>query len=131
MTAPGHECEPRSYARPGTPAAQRRRATGSGRDAGQWRFEAHIPCPTHGCPGPARVPVRSPADLPAVYDDGTHHDTVRCEGCGAGTGRTDGRMSADVDPHTGDGFDAPPPSQAYANAPCLRREMHEVLALGA
>ncbi|MEU0598141.1 hypothetical protein ABZ484_07770 [Streptomyces sp. NPDC006393] len=36
-----------------------------------------------------------------------------------------------VDPGTGEGFDAPVPGQAYANAPVLRREMHEVLALGA
>ncbi|OEJ20857.1 hypothetical protein AR457_41865 (plasmid) [Streptomyces agglomeratus] len=36
-------------------------------------------------------------------------------------------MNAD----TGDGFDAPTPSQAYADAPDLRREMHEVMELGA
>ncbi|MGW5202346.1 hypothetical protein [Streptomyces spiralis] len=36
-----------------------------------------------------------------------------------------------VDPGTGEGFDAPVPRQVYANAPDLRREMHEVLALGA
>ncbi|MFF3256488.1 hypothetical protein ACFYWP_37155 [Actinacidiphila glaucinigra] len=34
-------------------------------------------------------------------------------------------------PHTGEGFDAPRPADAYADAPELRREMREVLALGA
>lgn len=37
----------------------------------------------------------------------------------------------DVPPDTGDEIDAPPPHEAYANAPALRREMHRVLALGA
>ncbi|MFF8592207.1 hypothetical protein ACF061_12295 [Streptomyces sp. NPDC015220] len=37
----------------------------------------------------------------------------------------------DVTPHRDEGIGAPPPHQAYANAPDLRREMHQVLALGA
>jgi hypothetical protein len=36
-----------------------------------------------------------------------------------------------VNPDTGEGFDAPVPSEAYASAPELRNEMHEVLELGA
>ncbi|MFI9604731.1 hypothetical protein ACIHCX_33615 [Streptomyces sp. NPDC052043] len=34
-------------------------------------------------------------------------------------------------PNSGEGINAPPPHEAYANAPNLRREMHRVLALGA
>ncbi|MEV6424990.1 hypothetical protein [Streptomyces sp. NPDC051662] len=40
-------------------------------------------------------------------------------------------MSTAVNPDTGDGFDAPTPAEAYADAPDLRREMHEVMELGA
>ncbi|WP_328418439.1 hypothetical protein OG542_40430 (plasmid) [Streptomyces violaceus] len=36
-----------------------------------------------------------------------------------------------TNPDTGDGFDAPTPDEAYATAPALRGEMHQVLALGA
>ncbi|GAX48972.1 hypothetical protein [Streptomyces olivochromogenes] len=36
-----------------------------------------------------------------------------------------------VTPKTAEAIDAPPPHEAYANAPDLRREMHQVLALGA
>ncbi|MCT9142411.1 hypothetical protein [Streptomyces violarus] len=36
-----------------------------------------------------------------------------------------------VSPDTGDGFDAPTPEEAYATAPALRREMHDVMELGA
>ncbi|MFF8428895.1 hypothetical protein ACF07Y_27755 [Streptomyces sp. NPDC016566] len=34
-------------------------------------------------------------------------------------------------PNSGDGISAPPPHEAYASAPDLRREIHQVLALGA
>ncbi|MEU6555295.1 hypothetical protein ABZ915_34245 [Streptomyces sp. NPDC046915] len=37
----------------------------------------------------------------------------------------------DVTPKSHQGIDAPPPHEAYRNAPDLRREMHHVLALGA
>ncbi|MER7185182.1 hypothetical protein ABT404_37960 [Streptomyces hyaluromycini] len=37
----------------------------------------------------------------------------------------------DVTPNDGEAIGAPPPHEAYANAPDLRREMHQVLALGA
>ncbi|SOE06586.1 hypothetical protein [Streptomyces sp. Ag109_G2-15] len=37
----------------------------------------------------------------------------------------------DVTPNSGKDIDAPPPHEAYTNAPDLRREMHQVLALGA
>ncbi|MFE7442373.1 hypothetical protein ACFU7X_18200 [Streptomyces chartreusis] len=40
-------------------------------------------------------------------------------------------MTVVVNPDTGEGFDAPVPSEAYKNAPELRTEMHEVLELGA
>ncbi|MER5599265.1 hypothetical protein [Streptomyces sp. NPDC002265] len=36
-----------------------------------------------------------------------------------------------VTPDSGEGITFPPPQEAYANAPDLRREMHRVLALGA
>ncbi|ARF59165.1 hypothetical protein B1H19_01385 [Streptomyces gilvosporeus] len=47
--------------------------------------------------------------------------------------RTDGCVSANVTPtpNSGESISAPPPHEAYANAPDLRREMHHVLALGA
>ncbi|MEU9124466.1 hypothetical protein AB0C96_32200 [Streptomyces sp. NPDC048506] len=34
-------------------------------------------------------------------------------------------------PNSGEAISAPPPHEAYAHAPDLRREMHQVLALGA
>ncbi|MFF3468854.1 hypothetical protein ACWCQN_15945 [Streptomyces sp. NPDC001984] len=37
----------------------------------------------------------------------------------------------DVTPDSAEDIAAPPPHEAYANAPDLRREMHQVLALGA
>ncbi|MFD8000890.1 vanadium-dependent haloperoxidase [Streptomyces mirabilis] len=37
----------------------------------------------------------------------------------------------DVTPNSGKGIDAPPPHEAYTNAPDPRREMHQALALGA
>ncbi|MEV6117285.1 hypothetical protein AB0L59_33580 [Streptomyces sp. NPDC052109] len=37
----------------------------------------------------------------------------------------------DVTPNSGKGIDAPPPHEAYTNAPDLRREMRQMLALGA
>ncbi|WP_225826182.1 hypothetical protein [Streptomyces naphthomycinicus] len=37
----------------------------------------------------------------------------------------------DITPDNGEGIDVPPPHEAYANAPDLRREMHQVLALEA
>ncbi|GAA5216946.1 hypothetical protein [Streptomyces thinghirensis] len=40
-------------------------------------------------------------------------------------------MSTVVNPDTGDGFDAPTPAEAYADAPDLCREMREVMELGA
>ncbi|MFE7987139.1 hypothetical protein [Streptomyces shenzhenensis] len=40
-------------------------------------------------------------------------------------------MSVEATPDSGEGIGAPPPHEAYANAPDLRREMHQVLALGA
>ncbi|MGW3154569.1 hypothetical protein [Streptomyces sp. NPDC001089] len=40
-------------------------------------------------------------------------------------------MSTAVNADTGDGFDAPIPAEAYAHAPDLRREMHEVMEMGA
>ncbi|MET8769565.1 hypothetical protein [Streptomyces sp. NPDC004658] len=37
----------------------------------------------------------------------------------------------DITPDNGEGIDVPPPHEAYAHAPDLRREMHQVLALDA
>ncbi|MEU0835695.1 hypothetical protein ACNPQM_32405 [Streptomyces sp. NPDC056231] len=37
----------------------------------------------------------------------------------------------DVTPNSHEDIGAPPPHEAYTNAPDLRREMHQVLALGA
>ncbi|MFE4539636.1 AAA family ATPase [Streptomyces scopuliridis] len=52
-------------------------------DPVDWGFEAQVPC-LGGCSGPAWVPVRSPMDLLAVYDDDFPEDVVRCDRCGAG-----------------------------------------------
>jgi len=51
-------------------------------DPMDWRFEAQVPC-LGGCSGPAWVPVRSPMDLLAVYDDDFPEDVVRCDRCTA------------------------------------------------
>ncbi|MDT0469199.1 hypothetical protein [Streptomyces gibsoniae] len=40
-------------------------------------------------------------------------------------------MSVDDTPNSREDIGAPPPYEAYANGPDLRREMHQVLALGA
>lgn len=48
-----------------------------------WGFEAKVPC-LGGCSGPAWVPVRTPMDLLAVYDDDFPEDVVRCDRCTAG-----------------------------------------------
>ncbi|GAA5216943.1 AAA family ATPase [Streptomyces thinghirensis] len=53
-------------------------------DPMDWGFEAQVPC-LGGCSGPAWVPVRSPMDLLAVYDDDFPEDIVRCDRCTAGT----------------------------------------------
>jgi predicted kinase len=55
-------------------------------DPSEWGFQAHVPCPTDGCPSPAWVPVWSPTDLLAVYDGDADDDAVLCDRCGAGTG---------------------------------------------
>ncbi|MEH0589817.1 ATP-binding protein [Streptomyces sp. B21-106] len=52
-------------------------------DPMDWGFEAQVPC-LGGCSGPAWVPVRSPMDLLAVYDDDFPEDVVRCDRCTAG-----------------------------------------------
>ncbi|WP_328418437.1 AAA family ATPase (plasmid) [Streptomyces violaceus] len=53
-------------------------------DPMDWGFEAEVPC-LGGCSGPAWVPVRTPMDLLAVYDDDFPEHVVRCERCTAGT----------------------------------------------
>ncbi|MFF5859994.1 hypothetical protein ACFY8B_30985 [Streptomyces sp. NPDC012751] len=45
--------------------------------------------------------------------------------------RTDGGVGVDATPDNGEHIDVPPPHEAYANAPDLRREIHRVLALEA
>jgi hypothetical protein len=40
-------------------------------------------------------------------------------------------VSVELTSNTAEVIDAPPPHEAYANAPDLRREMHQALALGA
>ncbi|GHI98203.1 ATP/GTP-binding protein [Streptomyces olivaceus] len=52
-------------------------------DPMDWGFEAQVPC-LGGCSGPAWMPVRSPMDLLAVYDDDFPEDIVRCDRCAAG-----------------------------------------------
>ncbi|MFD8385267.1 AAA family ATPase [Streptomyces sp. NPDC059679] len=44
------------------------------------RFEASVPCPTPGCPGPAWTPVRSVAELADAYRN-TPADEVECARC--------------------------------------------------
>jgi hypothetical protein len=40
-------------------------------------------------------------------------------------------VSVNVNPHSGEDIGAPPPHEAYRNAPDPHREIHQVLALGA
>lgn len=133
MTGPEFPCEPPPFAGPGAEAMRRLPVTGGRRGAGSpeglraWAFATHEPCPVDDCPAPARGPVRSPANPPALDHGDLDHDTVPCARCGARRGVSE----EDVAPNTGEGIDAPPPHEAYANAPDLRREMHQVLALGA
>ncbi|MCW7940573.1 hypothetical protein AAW14_00460 [Streptomyces hygroscopicus] len=90
MTGPGvpHELPP--LARPGTTARQP--ASGGGCGAAspdgpiEWAFATHRPCPVDGCLGPAQVPMRPPADLPAHDRGGPDHDTSLCKRCGADSG---------------------------------------------
>ncbi|WP_327242921.1 hypothetical protein [Streptomyces sp. NBC_01320] len=88
MTGPGVPHELRPLARAGI--AAQRRVTGGGCGAGspdgpaEWAFATHKPCPVDGCPGPARMPMRSAAH-PSALDHGDHdHDTVLRQRCGAG-----------------------------------------------
>ncbi|MEU2098696.1 ATP-binding protein [Streptomyces globisporus] len=55
-------------------------------DPMDWGFEAQVSC-LGGCSGPAWVPVRSPMDLLAVYDDDFPEDVVRCDRCSGTTAR--------------------------------------------
>ncbi|MFD5471880.1 hypothetical protein [Streptomyces sp. NPDC127105] len=133
MIGPGFPCEPPPQAGPCATATRRLPVTGGRLDAGstddapEWAFAPHNPCPVDGCPGPARVPVRSPAAPPVLDRGGLDHDTVLRTRCGVRLGVP----GEDVTPDTGEEIDAPSPHEAYANAPDLRREMHQVLALGA
>ncbi|MER6354482.1 hypothetical protein ABT186_22265 [Streptomyces sp. NPDC001634] len=135
MTGPDlpHELRPPTGAR----TAAQRRVTGGGCDAGspddpaEWAFATHKPGLIDGCPGPAQVPMRSGAHPSALDHGDPGHDTVLCQRWGARPLRTGGGMTMDVTPNSGEDIGAPPPHEAYANAPDLRREMHQVLALGA
>ncbi|GGN34836.1 hypothetical protein GCM10011578_076120 [Streptomyces fuscichromogenes] len=66
MTGPGVPPEPRPPAEAGAP------------------FATHKPCPVDGCPGPARVPVRSAAHPPVVVPRDPGRDEPSCRRCGAG-----------------------------------------------
>jgi hypothetical protein len=101
MTGPGLPHEVRPLAGPGPGTTARRPATGGGfgsespDDPTERAFATHKPCPVDGCLGPARLPTRSQAHLPALdHDDLDHdhhhdhnhdhdHDTVLCRRCGA------------------------------------------------
>lgn len=138
MTGPGFSCEPPAPAGPGTEAMRRLPATGGRRGAGspgdprEQALAGHKPCPVVVCPAPVRKPVRSLAN-PPVFDHGSpdgsdpDHDTVLCTRCGARPAAS----GQDIPLNTGEDVGAPPPHEAYANAPDLRREMHRLLALGA
>jgi hypothetical protein len=88
MTGPDVPHELRPPAGAGTVA--QRRVTGGGCGAGspdapaEWAFATHKPCPIDGCPGPARLPMRSAAHPPALDHGDPDHDTVRCRRCGSG-----------------------------------------------
>ncbi|MGW1007952.1 hypothetical protein [Streptomyces sp. NPDC002520] len=131
MTGPGvpHELLPLA----GTGTAAQRRVTGVGRAAGasdgpaEWAFTIHELYPADDCPDPARVPMRSAAHPPALgYGDPDQDTTLRPRPL-----HTGGGVNMRVTPNSGEAIGAPPPHEAYANAPDLRREMHQVLALGA
>ncbi|MBP2054171.1 hypothetical protein J2Z21_007174 [Streptomyces griseochromogenes] len=88
MTGPGVPHELRLPAGPSTTA--RRPATGSGCAAGspddptEWAFATHKPCPVDGCPGPAQLPMWSPAHQSALDHGDPDQHTVLCKRCGAG-----------------------------------------------
>ncbi|MEV5007838.1 hypothetical protein AB0K74_23410 [Streptomyces sp. NPDC056159] len=75
--------------------------------------------------------VAGAPDDPAEWAFATHKPCP-IDGCPAQVPMsTGGGVSMDVTPNSGEDIGAPPPHEAYANAPDLRREMHQVLALGA
>ncbi|MGW5370615.1 hypothetical protein ACWER6_23075 [Streptomyces sp. NPDC004009] len=127
MTGPDVPHAPRPSA--GADTAAQRQPTGGGCGTGspdvpsEWSSVTHKPRPVDDCPDPAQVATRSMAPPPALDHAGPDHDTVRCQRHGRG-------VSVEVSPSGGD-MAAPPPHEAYAHAPGLRREMHQVLALGA
>ncbi|MFI1202640.1 hypothetical protein ACH4VR_24880 [Streptomyces sp. NPDC020883] len=114
-------------------AAAQRRITAVDCDAGSpdgpagWAFAPHKPFPVDGCPGPAPPPLRSAAHPPALDHGAPDQETTPRRRPVA----TGGGVSMRVTPNSGEAIAAPPPHQAYANAPDLRREMHQVLAVGA
>ncbi|MDF3302500.1 hypothetical protein [Streptomyces tropicalis] len=128
MTGPDVPHGPRPSAGADT-AAQRQTTVGgcgagSPDDPSEWASATNRPRPVDGCPDPAQVPTRSRVNLRAPDHGGPDHDTVLCRRCGGG-------VSVEGSPKCAEDMAAPPPHEAYANAPDLRREMHQVLALGA
>jgi|GEM_PF-5803889 len=88
-------------------------------DATECAPSTHKPCPIDGCAGrgvvSARTPVRGDTE-----QGGRDHSKVLCRRCGA-----------DVPAAVATDTSTPSPHQTYENAPDLRRELHQVLALEA
>ncbi|WP_377273618.1 hypothetical protein [Peterkaempfera sp. SMS 1(5)a] len=71
--------------------------------------------------------MRSAAHPPALdHGDPARNTTLRRRLL-----RTDGGVNMYVTPNSGEAIDAPTPHEAYADAPDLHRELHQVLAIGA
>ncbi|MET8644647.1 hypothetical protein ABZX69_36980 [Streptomyces sp. NPDC004074] len=97
---------------------------GAADDATECALSTHKPCPIDGCSSRPAVSVRTPANRAATEPGGRDHSTALCRRCGADLPAA---VTEDATTDTG----TPSPQQTYENAPDLRRELHQVLALGA
>lgn len=93
-------------------------------DATECALSTHKPCPIDGCPGRGVVSAGTPANRAATEQGGRDHSNVLCRRCGAD-------VPAAVTAGATTDTSTPSPHQTYEHAPDLRRELHQVLALGA